>query len=223
MLITGFPAGMFATNCYIVAPHEGGPAVIVDPGQDDIGGVKEILAERDLTPEAVLLTHGHLDHTWTAQPLADEYGIPVYIHPDDRVMLADPLAGIGPGLGQFIQGQVFAEPKELVEIGDGDKLELAGITLTVDHTPGHTRGSVVFGIEVDSENGPVDVLFSGDTLFQMSIGRTDLPGGNHQQLLDSIAAKLLTRDDSTVVLPGHGNATSIGDERRANPFLEGIQ
>ncbi|SIJ34062.1 glyoxalase II [Mycobacteroides abscessus subsp. abscessus] len=118
---------------------------------------------------------------------------------------------------------MFAEPKELVEIGDGDKLELAGITLTVDHTPGHTRGSVVFGIEVDSENGPVDVLFSGDTLFQMSIGRTDLPGGNHQQLLDSIAAKLLTRDDSSVVLPGHGNATSIGDERRANPFLEGIQ
>ncbi|MBB4854469.1 glyoxylase-like metal-dependent hydrolase (beta-lactamase superfamily II) [Mycobacteroides chelonae] len=223
MLITGFPAGMFATNCYIVAPHEGGPALIIDPGQDAIPGVKEILAERDLTPEAVLLTHGHLDHTWTAQPLADEYGIPVYIHADDRAMLADPLAGIGPGLGQFIQGQQFTEPNELVEIGDGDKLELAGITLTVDHTPGHTRGSVVFGIEVDSDSGPVNVVFSGDTLFQMSIGRTDLPGGNHQQLLDSIAAKLLTRDDSTVVLPGHGNATSIGDERRANPFLGEVQ
>lgn len=214
---------MFATNCYIVALREGGPALIVDPGQDAIAGVKEILAERQLRPEAILLTHGHLDHTWTAQAVADEYAIPVYIHPDDREMLADPLAGIGPGLGQFIEGLEFTEPKELVELADGDKLELAGITVTVDHTPGHTRGSVVFGMEAQTDNGPVDVVFSGDTLFQMSIGRSDLPGGDHGQLLDSIATRLLTRDDATVVLPGHGNATTIGDERRANPFLEDIR
>jgi hydroxyacylglutathione hydrolase len=101
---------------------------------------------------------------------------------------------------------------------DGDKIDLGGITVAVDHTPGHTRGSVVFRVE----NGPNEVVFTGDTLFQKSVGRTDLPGGSGRDLLGSIVTKLLVLDDDTVVLPGHGESTTIGAERRSNPFLEGL-
>ncbi|ADG78561.1 Beta-lactamase domain protein OS=Tsukamurella paurometabola (strain ATCC 8368 / DSM / CCUG 35730/ CIP 100753 / JCM 10117 / KCTC 9821 / NBRC 16120 / NCIMB 702349 / NCTC 13040) OX=521096 GN=Tpau_1949 PE=4 SV=1 [Tsukamurella paurometabola] len=230
MLITGFPAGVFQTNCYVLAEGPGADAVIVDPGQDAVESVKALLAEHRLNPVAVLLTHGHLDHTWTAQPLADEFGIPVYIHAADRPMLADPAVGIGPALGSMIGGQIFTEPEKVIELDDGEAVTLAGITFGVDLAPGHTRGSIVFTTEVPQidEAGepvgaePVIVAFSGDVLFQGSIGRTDLPGGSHEQLLDSIAAKLLPLPDETVVLPGHGPATTIGQERASNPFLQGL-
>ncbi len=137
-------------------------------------------------------------------------------------MLSDPIKGFGPRLGQMLLGALFSEPKQVVELADGDKLELAGITVTVDHTPGHTRGSVVFRITDDTDTGPADVVFTGDTLFAQSVGRTDLPGGSGRDLLNSIVTKLLVLDDKTVVLPGHGPATTIGAERRTNPFLEGL-
>lgn len=230
MLITGFPAGMFQTNCYIVAAEAGSDAVIIDPGQDAAPRVRELLAEHDLTPVAVLLTHGHLDHTWNAAQLCDEYSIPAYIHPADRPMLADPGLGIGRALGAMIGDEVFTEPEKVVEFSDGEPVELAGISFSVDLAPGHTQGSVLLGVEVDvpeearDQAGPdtpavVPVCFSGDVLFAGSIGRTDLPGGNHQQLLDSIASKLLPLSDDTQVLPGHGPQTSIGQERATNPFL----
>lgn len=219
MLLTGFPAGMLQCNCYVLAARAGSDAIIVDPGQRAMGRIREILDENRLTPSAVLLTHGHVDHIWSAQKVADTYGCPVYIHPEDRFMLTDPIKGFGPRLAQLAFGVLFSEPKQVVELDrDGDKLELGGITVTVDHTPGHTRGSVVFRVS----DGPDELAFSGDTLFKQSVGRTDLPGGSGRDLLDSIVTKLLVLDDDTVVLPGHGPQTTIGAERRTNPFLEGL-
>ncbi|BCI81851.1 MBL fold hydrolase [Mycolicibacterium sp. TY66] len=210
---------MLQCNCYILAARAGSDAIIVDPGQRAMGRIREILDENRLTPSAVLLTHGHVDHIWSAQKVADTYGCPVYIHPEDRFMLTDPIKGFGPRLAQLAFGVLFSEPKQVVELDrDGDKLYLGGITVTVDHTPGHTRGSVVFRVT----DGPAELAFTGDTLFKQSVGRTDLPGGSGRDLLNSIVTKLLVLDDDTVVLPGHGPQTTIGAERRTNPFLEGL-
>lgn len=224
MLITGFPAGMFQTNCYLVAAGPGSDAIIVDPGQDAAPRVKELLAEHNLTPVAVLLTHGHLDHTWNAADLCDEFAIPAYIHPADRPMLADPGKGLGTALGAMIGALTFREPEKVIEFVDGEDVDVAGLRFAVDLAPGHTQGSVLLTLDVplDAAGATVPVCFSGDVLFAGSIGRTDLPGGSHQQLLDSIAAKLLTRSDDTQVLPGHGPQTSIGQERATNPFLAGL-
>src|SRR5689334_11403218 len=188
VLITGFPAGMLACNCYVLAPRAGADAIVVDPGQRSMGTLRRILDENRLTPAAVLLTHGHIDHMWSAQKVGDTFGCPVFIHPEDRFMLSDPIRGFGPKLGQWAFGALFREPRQVVELDrDGDKIELGGITVTVDHTPGHTKGSVVFRVDRaaaiggqergDSGIGGVPMAFTGDTLFKQSVGRTDLPGG----------------------------------------------
>jgi hydroxyacylglutathione hydrolase len=133
-------------------------------------------------------------------------------------MLTDPIKDFGPRLGQLLLAAMFREPKQVVELDrDGDKIDLGGISVTVDHTPGHTRGSVVFRV-----SGDKDLAFTGDTLFERSVGRTDLFGGSGRDLIRSIVDKLLILDDKTLVLPGHGNSTTIGAERRSNPFLEGL-
>lgn len=222
-MVTGFPAGMLACNCYVLARRAGTDAIIVDPGQRAIGRLQQILDDNHLTPAAVLLTHGHVDHIWSAQKVADMYGCPAYIHPEDRFMLTNPIKDFGRGffggLAQIAFGALFREPRQVIELDkDGDKVELGGITVTVDHTPGHTRGSVVFRVS----EGPDEVVFTGDTLFRQSVGRTDLPGGSGRDLLGSIVTKLLVLDDDTVVLPGHGEKSTIGHERRTNPFLEGL-
>ncbi|WP_123029178.1 MBL fold metallo-hydrolase [Mycolicibacterium stellerae] len=235
MFLTGFPAGMLACNCYVLAQRAGADAIVVDPGQRAMGQLRRILDENRLTPAAVLLTHGHIDHIWSAQKVADAYGCPAYIHPEDRFMLSDPIKGFGRGLiGGFATsafGALFREPKQVVELDrDGDKIDIgdtSSITVTIDHTPGHTRGSVVFRVEGDvprprgAENAR-EIAFTGDTLFRQSVGRTDLPGGSGRDLLGSIVTKLMVLDDDTVVLPGHGETSTIGFERRANPFLEGL-
>ena len=214
MLVTGFPAGAFAANCYVVAPARGAECVIVDPGQDAQQGIDELLLRYRLKPIAVLLTHGHIDHMWSVAPVCGAKGIPAYIHPDDRELLADPAKGLSLAVGQQLFGGItFTEPEDVRELADGSALSLAGLEFTVRHTPGHTPGSVTFG----SENG----LFSGDLLFAGSIGRTDLPGGDHQAMLRSLA-RTLTLPDDTLVLPGHGPQTTIGAERRTNPFLTGL-
>lgn len=218
---------MLACNCYVLAPRAGSDAIVVDPGQRAMGQLRRILDENRLTPAAVLLTHGHIDHIWSAQKVADSYGCPAFIHPEDRHMLSDPIRGFGPRLGQLALGALFREPKQVVDLDhDGAVLDFGGVAVTVDHTPGHTRGSVVFRVDAGgqqrSDSGTGPVVFTGDTLFKQSVGRTDLPGGSGNALLNSIVGKLLVLDDDTLVLPGHGESSTIGAERRTNPFLEGL-
>ena len=198
MLLTGFPAGMLACNCYVLASRKGSDAIVVDPGQRAIGTLRRVLDENRLTPAAVLLTHGHIDHIWSAQKVADTYGCPAFIHPEDRHMLSDPIRGLGPRLGQMALSALFREPKQVVELDrDGAVLDFGGLAVTVDHTPGHTRGSVVFRVD--------NHVFTGDTLFKQSVGRTHLPGGSGNALLSSIVEKLLVLEDDTLVLPGTVN------------------
>ena len=219
MLVTGFPAGAFAANCYIVAPAPGEECVIIDPGQDAERGIEELLARYRLKSVAVLLTHGHIDHVWSVGPVCGAKGIPAWIHPADRGLLADPASGLALNVGQELFGGItFTEPDDVRELTDGAALELAGVQLTVGHVPGHTPGSVTFRGGADD----LDALFSGDLLFAGSIGRTDLPGGDHSTMLKSLA-RTLTLPDETVVLPAHGPQTTVGAERRTNPFLTGLE
>lgn len=220
MLVVGFPTGAFQANCYLLAPGEGEACVIVDPGQDAVEPITEALRKHKLSPVAALLTHGHFDHVYSVTPVCDGNDIPAWIHPDDREMLTDPLKGISPQATAFFGGRLeMREPAEVRELADGTQLDLAGLRLTVDHTPGHTRGSVTF--RYGNEEGG-RLLLAGDTLFAGSIGRTDLPGGDTRTMMHSLRTKLLPLADDTVVLPGHGPSTTIGRERVANPFLTGL-
>jgi glyoxylase-like metal-dependent hydrolase (beta-lactamase superfamily II) len=214
MIVAGFPAGDFQTNCYLLAPAEGEDAIVVDPGQNALDGIEELCRRHRLRPVAALLTHGHIDHMWTVAPLAGAHGIPAYIHPGDRHLLTDPAAGVSPELAALLGGLKLAEPDDVRELADGDTIDLAGVRLTVDHTPGHTRGHVTFRND--------EAILSGDLVFAGSIGRSDFPGGDPDQLLASIATRFLTLPDDLTVLPGHGPATTVGVERATNPFLAGL-
>jgi len=225
VLVVGFPAGPWGTNCWILAPSAGEQCVVVDPGKDAAPGIEEAVREHGLDPVAVLLTHGHIDHVWSVVPVCGARGIPAYLHPDDRALLTDPMAGISGQtrdlLATMTDGVLATgEPDDLRELSDGLRLDLAGLSLTVDHAPGHTRGSVMF--RRAGEDGVPPVLVSGDVLFEGSIGRTDLPGGDHAAMLRSLGTKVLPLEDETVVLPGHGGSTTVGRERAANPYLAAV-
>ena len=219
MLVAGFPAGSWATNCYVLAAGPGEPCLVVDPGQESFGGVQEIIAEHRLTPAAVLLTHGHIDHVWSVAPVTSTFSIPAVIHRDDRYRLADPagssiLAARETLLAMTRHQLELTEPDDVRIVGDDDVIDLAGLSLRVHHAPGHTEGSVVFTLD--------DTMFSGDVLFAGSIGRTDLPGGDHEAMLASLRRVILPASDDVRVLPGHGPETTIGAERASNPFLRAL-
>jgi glyoxylase-like metal-dependent hydrolase (beta-lactamase superfamily II) len=220
VLIAGFPAGPWGTNCYVVATGPGAECVVVDPGKDAASGVAEVVREHRLKPVAVLVSHGHIDHMWCVAPVAGTYDATAWIHPADRHLLSDPLAGMSRETAAMVLGGgfEFAEPDAVEELGDRQDLELAGLSFTVDHTPGHTAGSVTFRTPYD-EQDVSELMFSGDLLFAGSIGRTDLPGGDHPTMLRSLRDKVLPLADDVVVLPGHGEQTSIGRERATNPYL----
>ena len=220
MLIAGFPAGPWGTNCYVVATGPGQECVVVDPGKDAAQGVADVVREHNLKPVSVLVTHGHVDPMWCVAPEAGSYDATAYIHPDDRHLLANPMAAMSPETaGMLLGGKYeFAEPDSVAELGDGQRLELAGLEFLVDHTPGHTEGSVTFRSPYQQDD-VAEVMFSGDLLFAGSIGRTDLPGGDHPTMLRSLRDRVLPLADDIVVLPGHGEQSSIGRERTTNPFL----
>jgi hydroxyacylglutathione hydrolase len=220
VLIRSFPAGAFGTNCYAIATGAGSSAlrqecVVVDPGMEAVEPLAAMLADNGLAPVAVVLTHGHLDHTFSVLPVCDGYDIPAYLHPADNGMLTDPARWHGPALAPLI-GQVrLPDPSDVLALDDGAVLDLAGVRLTVRHAPGHTQGSVMFSVDLDDSPG----LLAGDVLFAGSVGRVDLPGGSWDAMLTSLRDVVLPLDDATVVLPGHGPATTIGRERATNPYL----
>jgi glyoxylase-like metal-dependent hydrolase (beta-lactamase superfamily II) len=220
VLIAGFPAGSWGANCYVLATAAGTECVVVDPGQDAASGIADLVREHHLKPVAVLLTHGHIDHMWSVTPVAGTYDATAWIHPSDRHLLSDPMAGISRETASMLLGgkYEFTEPDDVAELADGQRLELAGLEVVVDHTPGHTEGSVTFRTPY-ARDDVSEVMFSGDVLFAGSIGRTDLPGGDHATMLQTLRDKVLTLPDDIVVLPGHGEQTSIGRERATNPFL----
>jgi hydroxyacylglutathione hydrolase len=215
VLIRSFPAGAFGTNCYAVATGPRSECVVVDPGMDAVEPLGRMLADDGLKPVAVVLTHGHLDHTWSVLPVCDGYDIPAYLHPQDFGMLSDPARWHGPAFAPLIGALRLPDPSDVRPLDDGVLLDLAGVVLAVRHAPGHTEGSVVFSLDLDEAPG----LLAGDLLFAGSIGRVDLPGGSWESMLASLRDVVLPLDDATVVLPGHGPTTTIGRERATNPFL----
>ena len=219
MLIAGFPSDATATNCWVVAPAAGEQCVVVDPGIGVVPRLDELIAEHRLHPVAVLLTHGHFDHTFSVLPVCQARDVPAFIHPSDRGQLADPWSGVGMPAGTPLFGSLtFAEPDDVRELADGADVEIAGMRFGVRHAPGHTLGSVVFGTEDDD----APILFSGDVLFAGSIGRVDLPGGSMADMEKSLREVVLSYGDETIVHAGHGPSTTIGRERAANPFLRDL-
>lgn len=230
MQVIGFPSAVFGTNCYVVAPGPAQECVIVDPGIEILDQLAHVLREHRFKPAAVLLTHGHLDHTYSVTPVCGAHGVAAYLHGDDRYRLRDPLAEFAPQMlamleQQFGRAATWTEPDDVVDLADGTTLDLAGLRLDVVHAPGHTQGSVMFelaGVPEGTSEAATRTLFSGDVLFEGSIGRTDLPGGDHGAMLATLAHQVLGRADDTLVLPGHGAATTIGRERATNPFLQDL-
>jgi len=209
----------------VLAPGKGQECVIIDPGQDAARGVEEVVRENGLKPVAVLLTHGHIDHMWSVVPVCGAHDVPAYIHTDDRALLTEPGRALSPETLAMLESMTagtldFSEPDDVRELGDASTLALAGLEIMVQHAPGHTRGSVTFRTAGSGEDPPV--LFSGDLLFRNGVGRTDLPGGDYDQLLASLARVCLPLPDETVVLSGHGGETTIGHERATNQWLQQV-
>lgn len=214
MIIRQIPGWVTVTNSWVVADEPGGQAIVIDvpPETEQVG---EYLAELDVDVVGILLTHGHVDHTGGAGVLARQTGALAYAHPDDDFLTLHPADQLRSLFGIVPTGD-FAPPERIEDLADGQILDLAGVSLDVRHTPGHTPGHCCF---YHADEG---ILFSGDQLFAGSIGRTDLPGGSYQSLMDSMRDRVMTLDDEVRVLPGHGPETTIGHERRNNQFLVNV-
>jgi hydroxyacylglutathione hydrolase len=223
MMIEGQSLWLAGTNSWIVAADgPGGECVVIDAPPDPQAIIRR-LRHHELKPVALFSTHGHVDHIGGMGEVARAHDpeVPVRIHEFDRHMLLDPVGSSG-GFGRYLEesGIDVRPPERIENIDDGERIKGAGMTFTALHTPGHTRGSVCFMLDVEGER---PVLFSGDHLFKGSIGRTDLPGGSYEELMESMVSKILPLDDDIAVLPGHGEVTTVGHERRTNPFLLELQ
>ena len=189
------------TNCYIFGSQKTKKVIVIDPGAD-ADKIKQLIAREGFMPECIVNTHGHIDHIGANHDL----GLPVYIHERDANFLINPLLSLA-----AFYGKLKGSPKASRLLKDNDVIQISEINLRVIHTPGHTPG----GISLYHDG----IVFTGDTLFAQGIGRTDLPYGNSKDIENSIKEKLFTLDDSTLVFPGHGESTTIGAEKRSNPWL----
>jgi len=208
MILETFPVGPLQCNCTILGDEETHEAIIVDPG-DEITRIQRRLKELGLVLKQILITHAHIDHVGGALKLKSLTGAPIYLNEADLPLL-QMMSAQAAWLG--IETPETAPPDE--GLVDSRMVGLENYPARVIHTPGHTQGSVCLHF------APMKMVLAGDTLFSGSIGRTDLPGGNFEQIIDSIQTRLLSLPDETRVIPGHGPATTIGAERRVNPFLK---
>jgi len=204
------PVGVLQCNCSIFGDEQSREAVVIDPG-DEIEKILAILAKHQLRIKAIIITHAHIDHIGGAQKLKAATGAPVYMNANDQALLKQ-LDMQAAWLGMATPDRTDID----VDAREGEKVALGPAEFQILHTPGHTQGSISLWIPVESK------LIAGDTLFLGSIGRTDLPGGDYEQILRSIHDKLLPLGDTTGVIPGHGPNTTIGRERARNPFLQGL-
>jgi glyoxylase-like metal-dependent hydrolase (beta-lactamase superfamily II) len=217
MFVTSYPAPMYATNCWIIASAPGQECIIIDPGMPDISHeITAIVAEYHLKPVATLMTHGHLDHTFSVKPLADGYGIPSSIHAADRQYLLKPQGAHGPEFIATLDAMTFEEPLDMRNLKHGELIEILDMKITAIHSPGHTKGSTMFSINDE-------LLISGDVLFAGAIGRTDLPSGSHDAMIKTLKTRVLPLNDDLRVLPGHGPETTIKFERKNNPYLKELR
>lgn len=205
MILEGFGVGPMDANCYIIGCDKTKVAAVVDPGAEG-GRILNRLKSLGLTCKYIILTHGHVDHIAALKEVREATGAQVLIHTQDAGMLTNPGLNLSMFMGSALK---FKEAERLLE--DGDKVQVGEVIVEVIHTPGHTPGGISLKVGQD--------LITGDTLFQGSVGRSDFPGGNHNVLINSIKTKLMVYPDETKVYPGHGPASTIGAEKRYNPFL----
>ncbi|MCY6958573.1 MBL fold metallo-hydrolase [Clostridium brassicae] len=201
MKIKVIPLGLYAANCYILIDENTKDASIIDPGGDAKLLIKEV-EKLEVNPKYILLTHGHMDHVGAVNDVKEKYNIPVYINLKDKKMMNE---------GQDVFGATWKGTSEDTEINEGDILTLGSLEIKCIETPGHTPGGMCFIVR--------NVVFTGDTLFEGSIGRTDFVGGDYNALIKNIKEKLMILPEDTIVLPGHGPKSNIGYEKRSNPFL----
>ena len=209
MLVLSAATGKFGTNVHLVAAGPGNPCLIVDPGHDSADAVLEAVRAHRLEPEAILITHGHMDHTWDAVPLARYYGIPAWIHPADRYQFGAPAKGLPDSFPRdLLIGHPDHEPDEVSELPEqGGELTFAAGRVTVLHTPGHTGGSVMFRFGT----GDVPLLATGDALLADGPGRADAPGASPAALQTSLRLVATTCPDDTRLLTGHGPTTTLSE------------
>ena len=206
LLVRGVVVSVFQENCYIIGSRQTGEAICFDPG-DEVDEIRALAREMRMKITKIVCSHGHLDHLMAVRALKEETGAPFLLHQADLELARQMPARAREMLGR----QELPPPDPDAFLVDGDDVEIPGISMKVLHTPGHTRGSIcLYG---------GGMLFSGDTLFNRSIGRTDLDGGSYPQIMDSILTRLLELPDDTIVRPGHMEQTTIGAERRGNPFV----
>jgi hydroxyacylglutathione hydrolase len=221
MLIETLVADAFGTKCYVLAAEKGAECVVVDPGIGITPGLEDLLSKHRLRPAAVMITHGHLDHTCSVAPVCGANGVPAFIHPGDRPFLTDPFSGLGDFRPQFErelgEGWKWAEPEEVRLLEDGTELDIAGIPMRIEHAPGHTPGSILINLPGDDDAEAYCLV--GDVIYAGTIGTTGMPGGSREQTLRSLKTKILTKPDDTVLLTAHGRDTTVGTEREVNPFV----